>query len=546
MKFKQLIAVSILISTFSIGNQSFGQDKPKLVVGIVIDQMRYEYLHRFSSKYGEEGFNRLLNEGFSLRNGHYNYIPTYTGPGHASVYTGSTPALHGIISNEWYDKKEKQDVYCAEDSSVKVIGAEAGMGVSPHRLLTTTISDEMRMATQFKSKTIAISAKDRGAALPGGHTANAAYWYDRTSGHFISSSFYMDELPGWVKKFNKKGLADQFVNSTWSTLLPIEQYVESGPDNSPFETKVPTKNTAEFPYNLKAIKEATNRGYSYLLSTPFGNTLVTQMAIEALKNENLGKGEYTDMLTVSYSSTDYVGHAFGPNSVELEDTYLRMDNEIAELLNSLDNELGKGNYTVFLTADHGVSDIPKELLSNKLPGGLLDYKDLIKNLTTHLNKAFGEAEWIESVSNMQVFLNYETIGSKDIDVNALKESIVKFLIDHDGIATCYTNTLMLNGNYSESGPKGALIRGYNQKRSGDILFTLSSGWLENYGSVASHGSAYSYDTHVPIVFFGWGIKQGSSVQYHTITDIAPTISTLLNVKFPSGCTGQPIAELFGN
>ena len=343
--------------------------QPKLVVGVVVDQMRYDYITRFWDKFGEEGFKKLISEGFNFRNNHFNYIPTYTGPGHASVFAGSAPQTHGIVSNDWFNKFEEQSVYCVGDPSVRSIGTDSDAGkMSPHRLLTTSVADENRLHTQLRGKTIGIALKDRGAILPAGHTANGAYWFHgKNEGKWITSSFYTEELPQWVKNFNKSGKAESYLKP-WTTLAKVETYLESGTDINAFEGGFRGKDDAGFPYDLKALAEQ-NGQFDILKATPYGNNLTTDFALAALEGEKLGQDEFTDFLTLSYSSTDYVGHNFGVNSKEIQDTYLRLDQDLARLLKNLDEKVGKGNYTLFLTADHGAVQVPAYLESLKIPGG---------------------------------------------------------------------------------------------------------------------------------------------------------------------------------
>ena len=533
---------------FSSQAQSIKKDQPKLVVGIVIDQMRQEYLYRFEGKFGEGGFKRLMKEGFMLKNAHYNYAPTCTGPGHASIYTGATPSIHGIIGNEWYDKELKKKVNCVEDGKQKPIGSDVGKGdISPWRLLSSTITDELELATQRRAKVIGISMKDRGAVLPAGHTPDGAYWYDGKTGKFITSTYYKAALPLWVDQFNELNLADKYLNQEWKTILPIDQYVESGPDDTPYETKFAGKEQVTFPYNLKELRKL-NGNFDLIKKTPFANDLLTDLAKATLLAEAMGKDEWTDFLTVSYSATDVLGHADGPNSIEIEDMYIRLDKNMEDLLNYLDKEIGSDKYTVFLTSDHGVADIPQYLKDLKIPAGKLNMANLEVKVNDFLQRYYPGKKVIESISNEQVFLNQELFTgdpkSSGIDLLIATELISKFLISIDGIAEVYTEGLIRQGSYSEGGGKGMVIRGFHTKRSGDLAFSLQSGWTDESESKGTgHGSSYTYDTHVPVLFYGVGIKKGSSSHYHTITDIAPTLSVLLKIKFPSGCTGQPIVEL---
>lgn len=545
---KNRILLSILLAGNLLSGFAQAPESPKLVVGIVVDQMRHEYLYRYYNKYGEGGFKRLMGEGFVVKNGHYNYTPTYTGPGHASVYTGSTPAIHGIIGNDFYDRLARREVNCVEDSRFKPVGNDAGNGdVAPSRLQSTTITDELKLFTQKKSKIVSISCKDRGAVLPGGHMADAAYWYDGKSGKFITSTFYMTKLPAWLDKFNDKKLAEKYLSQTWNTLYPIEQYTESGPDDSPYEHKFRGKQKPVFPYDLKELRKL-NGEFDFLISTPFANDYLIDMATAAIDGESLGKNTVTDFLAISFSTTDYVGHAFGANSVELEDTYIRLDKTLEVLLKNLDEKVGKGNYTLFLTADHAVAENPQFLRDSKVPGGYFSEANLRANLEAYLLKFYPGREIIEEISNGQIFLNPAAFQgdprTTGVDVMVVTELITKYLMAMEGVANVYSEATLRQGNYAEGGIKGLYIRGFHPKRSGDILMVLEPGYFEGTRiQGTTHGSPYSYDTHIPMVFFGKGIKHGYSTTYHAITDIAPTISALLNIKFPSGCTGQPISEV---
>lgn len=523
-------------------------DKPKLVVGIVVDQIRQEYLYRYYPKFGEGGFKRLMNDGFMLKNAHYNYAPTVTGPGHASVYTGTTPAIHGIVGNDFYDKRLKRMVNCVEDSLYKPVGVEIGNGdVSPWRMLSSTVTDELKLFTQKRAKVIGVSFKDRGAILPAGHMADAAYFYDGTSGRFITSTYYMTKLPAWVVAFNAQNLPEKYLSQVWNTLLPIDQYTESGPDDTPYEAGFTPRGKSVFPYDLTKLR--TKNSAAFLANTPFANDYLTEMAKATLVNEGMGKDDVSDFLCISYSSTDAIGHRVGPNAVETEDVYLRLDRNLADILKTLDKEVGEGNYTVFLTADHGVADVPQYLKDNKIPAGYFNENYAKAKLEEYLSSYFPGRSFIEEISNEQIFLNQAAFQkdpkSSGIDMFIVTELIGKYLLTLDGVADIYTENILRETNYNEGGIRGAIVRGYHAKRSGDIVISLEPGWFSG-GSVqgTTHGSPYSYDTHVPGLFYGYGIKKGSSVRYHPITDIAPTISVLLNIKFPSGCTGQPVAEIF--
>jgi predicted AlkP superfamily pyrophosphatase or phosphodiesterase len=548
MRFTPVFIFFICVSIVVSAQGPATAERPKLVVGIVVDQMRQDYLYRFSPKFGNDGFKRLINDGFMLKNAHYNYTPTVTGPGHASVYTGTTPSVHGIIGNDFFDKELKKFVNCVGDPTYSAVGGTSGGNVSPWRMLSSTITDELKLFSNRQSKVIGISLKDRGAVLPAGHMADAAYWYDNSSGRFITSTYYMKSLPAWVTQFNSRNLPSIYLSQEWKTLLPIDQYKESGPDQSPYERKWEGKTSAVFPYDLKALR-AKNGEYDLLTSTPFGNDFVTEFAKQALTAEDLGKDAVSDFLCVSYSSTDALGHSTGPRAVELEDMYLRLDRNIADLLKKLDQEVGAGNYVVFLTADHAVADVPQYLRDNGVPAGYFNADRVESLLDEFLASYFPGKDLIASISNNQVFLNQEAFQgaprTSGMDLFIVSELIGRFLLTQEGVANFYTEAVIRQGRYDEDGVKGMLTRGFHQKRSGDVLYVLEPGWVDsNTVTGTTHGSPYAYDTNVPILFFGKGVKKGSSVRRRSITDIAPTLSVMLNISFPNGCTGEPVAELF--
>ncbi|MEG9328673.1 alkaline phosphatase PafA [Salinimicrobium catena] len=546
-----------LILTLFLVQNSFGQQaqqatfnpdqdlraKPKLVVGVVVDQMRYDYLTRFWDKFGDEGFKKLVSEGFNFRNTHFNYIPTYTGPGHASVYSGGAPESHGIISNSWYDKFEKQSVYCVSDPSVESIGTSSDAGkMSPHRMITTSVADENRLHTQMRGKTIGIALKDRGAILPAGHTANAAYWFHgQDEGKWITSSFYAETLPGWVKKFNASGKAAEYMKP-WETLYKASDYAESGTDVNLYEGGFEGKEDTGFPYDLPNLKDK-NGGYDLLKATPYGNSLTADFAIASLDGEDLGQDDITDFLTVSFSSTDYVGHNFGVNSREIQDTYLRLDQDLARLLKALDQKVGEGNYTLFLTSDHGGVHVPAYLQSVKIPAGYFDYGKFQDSLNAFLAERFGVENLILNVSNNQIFFNYEEVLENKISRDELQNEMAHFALQYGMVNKVFTRSQLEGTSYTE-GLASSVDHGYHQKRSGDVVLVLEPSVISYSRTGSTHGSGQNYDTHAPLIFYGKGIKTGNTLERTEIVDIAPTISALLGISFPNGSTGRPLYMAF--
>ena len=523
----------------TVSFEASNADKPKLVVGIVVDQMRYDFLYRYSEKYSSGGFKRLMNEGFNCRNNHYDYAPTVTAAGHAAIFTGSIPAINGIIGNEWFNQKTGKSVYCVEDSSVRTVGSDSKAGLmSPKNLLVSTITDQLKIANNFESKTIGIALKDRGSILPAGHTANAAYWFDSKNGAWITSSFYMNDLPQWVKDFNSMKMPQKYMAEGWKTLLPIEKYTESTADNQAYEAKLSGEKTATFPHEL-AAQSGVNL-LEVIRTTPFGNTLTKDFALVAIQNENLGKSPKTDFLTISFSSPDYVGHAFGPNSIEVEDTYLRLDKDIEEILTSLDNSLGKGNYLVFLSADHGVADVPGFWQSQKLPAGVVDAAMSSREVKTALKTAFGEGEFIIAEDNSQLYLNANLMEEKKISYTQIYEIVRKTLLKRDDIADVIDLHNLANSTLPDY-QLSYVKNGFNPRRSGDIMVVLNPSWFAGRKQGTTHGSLYRYDTHVPLLFYGWKIKSGETTLRTNISDISPTVADLLNILEPNGSVGNVIS-----
>lgn len=515
---------------------------PKLVVGIVVDQMRYDYLTRFWNHFDEGGFKRLVNNGFNCKNNHFNYAPTSTGPGHTSVYTGSAPATHGIIGNNWYDKVADEEVYCASDDSYASVGTTSDAGkMSPHRMNVTTITDQLRLHTQMRGKTIAVAFKDRGAVLPGGHTANAAYWFHGSNeGNWITSTYYMNELPKWVTSFNTSDKVEQY-KKPWTTAKPINAYMESGSDNNTYETLLEGEETPTFPHDLPKLWDGNGK-YNILKVTPYGNSITTDFAIAAIEGEDLGKDRSTDFLAVSFSSTDYVGHFYGVNSKEIQDTYIRLDADLQRLFKTLDKKVGEGEYTVFLTADHGAINVPAYLKDQKIPAGYIEFDDMKLEFEEFLKYKFGTTDIVKNFSNYQYFLDHKVIKNLDIEIADAQQIIAKELLTYNGVDRVYTGQQMWQNHYTTGIPY-ILQNGYNQKRSGDILLVLKPGVISYTRTGSTHGSPQIYDTHVPLLFYGKGVKKGSTNKRTEIPDIAPTMAAMLGIAFPNGTTGKPIIEV---
>jgi len=519
--------------------------RPKLVVGIVVDQMRWDYLYRYYSRYGNAGFKRLLNEGFSCENTMIDYIPTVTAAGHTAIYTGSVPAIHGIAGNDFIIQATGKSMYCTDDSTVRSVGAVSDAGkMSPRNLLTTTVTDELRLATNFRSKVIGIALKDRGGILPAGHTANAAYWFDDKSGNWITSTYYMNELPKWVTDFNNQKLPETYLKLDWNPLYPLDTYMQSTADDNKYEgafkgaaaPTMPVKTSALYKGNLGMIR-----------NTPYGNTMTLDLAVAAINGEQLGKGPVTDFLAVSLSSTDYVGHQFGVNAIETEDTYLRLDRDIASFLTFLDAKLGRGNYTVFLTADHGAAHNPAFLQDHNIPAGVWDDAAAMKDLNKILADKYKVDKMVISLDNYQVNLNNAAIKKMGLDEGAIKSDCIQYLQKSPLIAFAIDMKKAGDANIPEE-LRTRIINGYNVDRSGVIQIILKPGYFTGHSTNdkgptgTTHGTWNPYDAHIPFILMGWGIQHGTLNREVHMTDITPTIAALLHIQAPNGSVGKVVSE----
>jgi predicted AlkP superfamily pyrophosphatase or phosphodiesterase len=552
MKFKHLLLISLSIVTVSASAQkrkavapapsATSIPRPKLVVGLVVDQMRWDYLYRYYDRYQTGGFKRMLNEGYTCENTNIDYIPTVTAAGHTCIYTGSVPAIHGIAGNDFIVQATGKSMYCTDDSTVTAVGSTSKAGeMSPRNLLVSTITDELRLATNFRSKVIGIALKDRGGILPAGHTANAAYWFDDASGNWISSSYYMTDLPAWVKKFNDQKIPEKYLKQDWNTLYPIATYLQSAPDNSSkYEGKFAGMDAPTMPVKTSELYKGR---LGMIRSTPFGNTMTLDLAKAAVESEQLGKNTVTDFLAVSLSSTDYVGHQFGPNSVEIEDTYLRLDRDLASFFTYLDATVGKGNYTVFLTADHGAAHNPNFLTDHKIPAGTWNDALAQKEMNTLLNDKYKVDKLVISMDNYQVNFNNAAIKKAGLNEDAIKFDCIQYLQKQPDVQFA-VDMQRVNAATIPEDLRTRIINGYNAEHSGAIQVVLKPGYFSGHGTTGTTHSTWApYDTHIPLVFMGWGINHGSLTRQTHMTDIAPTVASLLHIQAPDGNIGKTISEV---
>jgi predicted AlkP superfamily pyrophosphatase or phosphodiesterase len=477
--FSFLLLVAFFVSGQPVPTSSPSLNRPKLVVGIVVDQMRWDYLYRYYDRYGNGGFRRLLNEGFSCENTLINYLPSYTAVGHTCVFTGSVPSIHGIAGNDWTEQLTGKTVYCTDDSTVQTVGA------------------------------------------------------DGNEGRMSPSSYYMQQLPDWVNRFNNENRIQQLVKKEWTTLYPINTYKESDPDDESYEGKLNGEQAPVFPHN---IKEAYEKSKGSFRSTPFGNTFTLDFAAAALEAYHLGRGPATDFLTINCASTDYVGHLFGPNSIEVEDTYLRLDLDLAKFFTLLDNKIGKGKYT-------GAANAVGYMQQHHLPADFLDAKTVVDALNALLLEKFGVEKLVRSGMNYQINFDMNAIDTRQLNFDSIKKVTVDYLRRQPGIT--YAIDVSKIGEEPVPEPlKTMIINGYNFKRSGPVQVVFDAGWLETYAKTGTtHGAWNPYDTHIPLVFMGWGIHHGSTSARVNMTDIAPTIAALLHIQMPDGSIGVPIQAL---
>jgi len=514
--------------------------RPKLVVGIVVDQMRWDYLYRYSARYSTGGFKRLLNEGFSCENTFISHLPSYTAVGHSTIFTGSVPAIHGITGNDWIDQASGRSQYCTADSTVQPVGGTSPAGnMSPHNLLASTVTDELRLATNFRSKVVGISLKDRASILPAGHMPTGAFWFDDHNGVFSTSTWYMKDLPEWVKQFNAQNLPEKLVANGWNTLYPLNTYTESTSDNQPWEGTFPGEAAPVFPHDIAKFYKLD---HDNIRSSPFGNTLTLAFARAAVDGYSLGQGESTDFLTINCASTDYVGHKYGPNAIEVEDVYLRLDKDLSAFFTYLDSKVGKGNYTVFLTADHGASHSVDFMKEHGVPGDLLESRSFISVLNDTLSNRFGVKGLIISGSNYYLNFNHEKIRNAHLDMDQLKKVAIDFLLRQPGVQYAVDADAVAASTVPEP-LKTMLINGYNHRRCGDVAFVNEPGWFDGSRKGTTHGTWNPQDTHIPLIFMGWGIRHGALNRTVHMTDIAPTVAAILHIQMPNGCVGQVIEEV---
>lgn len=518
---------TILLLCASCGSGASAQGKssptqPKLVVLVVIDQFRYDYLMRFKPEY-TDGFDRLMKSGAYFSNAYLQHFPTVTAVGHATTLTGATPSISGIVNNEWFDRASGKRVTSVSDSNTKTLGGSGGAGASPHRLSVSTVGDELKMSGKSRSKVIGVSYKDRAAILPSGHMADGAYWFDDKTGSFVSSTFYFADLPKWVKEFNTAGHSTKFSSREWKTLSQA-----AGSGNGQV---------------LRRLPEAGNKGYfDALESSPFGNDLLVQFAEQAIDAEKLGTRGATDLLTISFSSNDHLGHDVGPDSAEVHDMCLQTDRVIGDFFRFLDGRIGLNKVLIVLTGDHGVAPLPETMAERKMPGGRLSDKIALNAVQSALTARYGEGDWILFGSYGTFYFDNDLIRQKNLSAKEVHDTATEALLKIPQVFRVYTREQLIAGQVLPDVVGIRVLNGFHAGRGGDVIALLDPYWMFS-GHGTTHGSAFHYDSHVPLIFMGPGIKSGRYDQNVAVNDIAPTLAVLLDVETPSGSSGRVLTEI---
>jgi predicted AlkP superfamily pyrophosphatase or phosphodiesterase len=520
-------------------------DRPKLVIGIVVEQLRYDQLEKFRDRLGENGIRKMLNEGTYFKNAGYDYMLTQSAPAHATISTGSEPAIHGITSDSWYIALKNEMVYCTQDSKVDPVGGsyEAGLH-SPVNLLSSTFSDELEMSSKGKAKVFSIGQRESSAIFSAGHTAKGVFWYDNISGTWMSSTWYCKSLPAWLNDFNALKLSESYLNNPWVPVKPADQYTDCLPDSNRYEAGF--NGVSWFPYDLKKMTSKgllnSKRDYSLLRETPFGNSFTKDLAIRLIKEEGLGKDEITDFLAISFASTDYIGHRFGPSSVEAADALFRLDQDLAELLTFLNDSIGKRNVLIYFTSSHGVSEIPAVLENNRIPTGYFIQTQAMQLLKSYLNAVYGQGDWVKGYYEKQIFLNRILIEDARIPLEEIQKKVARFMVQFSGVASAYPYSAFEANDFS-NGHLNRIVNSFSPQRSGDVIITLNPGWVEKSEYVTNHNSPYEYDSHVPLIWYGWAVNRAVVTRKVNMTDIAATLSSLCKVPYPNACTGETLNEL---
>jgi predicted AlkP superfamily pyrophosphatase or phosphodiesterase len=542
-----ILPLLIISHTLSGQTAYIPPDKPRLVIGIIVEQLRYDQLERMRSVLPDNGFNRLVSEGTFYHNASYDYLLTQAAPGFATISSGTSPSFHGIISDTWYHPFNDQMIYCVQDPEVSPVGGSFETGLfSPGNLLSSTFSDELQLASCGAAKIYGIGIREMGAILTAGHAADGAFWYDDRTGTWMSSTYYAKELPAWLKDLNALMMPLQYLNQSWTPLKDPALYPGCQIDSSAFERGFDGRTW--FPYDLKAMSTEgkllnAKRNLSLLRETPFADDFTTELAMRLIKNEELGQDDVTDYLAITYNATDYIGHRFGPSSVETADAIVRLDNNIGQLLDMVNKTLGKKNVLVYFVSAHGVSEIPAVLEASRIPSGYFRVNQSLQLLRSYLNAIYGQGDWVKGLYENQIFLNRALIEDADINLEDIQKKVARFMVQFSGIASAVPCSAFEMSDFT-SGMLLKMSNSYNPQRSGDVMISLKPGFVEKTDNVTGHNSPYEYDSHVPLIWYGWTASRASVTRSVSIRDIAVTLSVLCKVPLPNAATGDPLQELF--
>ncbi|MDZ7737733.1 MAG: alkaline phosphatase family protein [Bacteroidales bacterium] len=552
---RKMIAYTILFFLIIISWQAPAQnayippERPRLVMGIVIEQFRYDYIDKYRDMFGSGGILKLINEGTFCKNASYDFFLTQSAPAHATLATGTSPRHHGIVADNWYVPLREEIIYCSSDNSVDPIGGSFENGHhSPARLFPSTFADELKMATAGEARVFGLGFREHAAILAAGHTADAAYWYDDITGTWMSSSHYMDSLPSWVNDFNNMGLADFYFDRQWNTLLDMGEYRACLPDTNDYEAGLSGRSV--FPYDLKKMSTSSVLGmfnrkkdYSLLEKVPASDTYTTDFAIRLIEEEKLGEDEVTDFLSITFSATDRIGHSYGPSSVEMADAILRLDRNLEHLLSYINDKLGKKNVLVYLTSAHGIAEIPAVLKDRKIPAGYFRHNQAVSLLRSYLNVLYDQGDWIKGYYEKQLYLNHILIEDSGLKLSDVQDAASGFLTQFNGISSAVSGTVLANNEFTR-GHFARMRNSFDPTRSGDIIINLKPAWVENGSWITNHNSVYEYDSHVPLIWYGWKVNRSSITRKVNMNELAATLSALCRLPYPNACSGEPMTELY--
>ncbi len=539
------VAFVLFINSFSLIAQPLPDgDRPALVVGIVVDGMKYEWIDKYWNLFGEGGLKKLVRQGITFSDVAVPFLMADIGSSHAAISTGAPPALNGIVSARWYSRIGRTEVHCTDDFLVRTIGSTVVTGRhSPKQLLTPALSDVLLLSSSNKSRVVSVSLMPEASVLLAGHLQASCYWFNQPEGNWVTSSYYKDQLPAWVSQFNQRNSSGNLMTREWNLLLADNLYECCPPDDNPFETGFYNQ-FKTFPYKINRLRrQGLSQDYEILTQVPFGNTLTTDFAITALLEENLGKDQHPDILWISYTAINRLNQLFGPDSREVADALLRLDMDIQRLIYQVEESVGREKSLFVLSSTHGTSRDPDYSRFMKLPGGYFRYRNAMALLNSYLTAIYGEGTWIDNYINHQVYLNERIIEEKKIPFLEIQDQAARFLTHFEGVARAIPSDRFITGALTQAW--GDLFQNsFHPDRTGDLVLILQPGWIEENNSDSDSGSPHSYDRQVPLIWYGWGLKAGIYERPVTILDIAPTLARILRISRPEGSAGKPLVELF--